>query len=123
MRRIALAVFAVLAMTFGVAATTGAQDIDCPGISYERAQEILAEDPSDPHGLDADNDGEACEDNARSGGGAGDNGDDNGGTTSLPETGTGATGATGTAASLFGTVAGLLLIVGAAVHRTGAVRA
>src|SRR5215207_2284986 len=43
-----------------------AQDVDCPELSYEEAQAILASDPSDPNRLDADNDGEACEQNASS---------------------------------------------------------
>ena len=122
MRRIALALFAVLAMTFGVAASTGAQgDLDCADFAtQEEAQAVYNQDTSDPHGLDRDNDGIACEALA-SGGGAG-NGDDNG-TTTLPETGTGTTGAAGTAASLFGAVAGLLLIVGAVVRRTASFRA
>ena len=67
-------------------------------------------------------------------GGGGDNGDNNGndndddngddnGTTTLPETGTGTMDAAGSAASAFGAVAGLLLIVGAAVRRTAIFRA
>ena len=43
----------------------GRDDIDCPEVSYDRAQQILAEDRSDPNNLDGDNDGEACEDNPR----------------------------------------------------------
>ncbi|MFC5065257.1 hypothetical protein [Actinomycetospora atypica] len=43
----------------------GRDDVDCPEVSYERAQQILAEDSSDPNNLDGDNDGEACEDNPR----------------------------------------------------------
>ena len=137
MRRILLALFAVLAMTFGVMASASAQDVDCDEVSYARAQEILAQDPSDPYDLDRDGDGEACDSNAgdgsTSGGGGGgddnddtDNGDDNGDdndTTTLPETGTGTTGAAGSAASLFGAVAGMLLIVAAAVRRTSIFRA
>jgi hypothetical protein len=39
------------------------RDLDCDDFSsQEEAQEVLEDDPSDPHGLDADNDGEACED-------------------------------------------------------------
>jgi len=38
-----------------------AQDVDCGELSYEEAQAILAADPSDPNGLDGDNDGEACD--------------------------------------------------------------
>jgi uncharacterized protein DUF4352 len=36
-------------------------DYDCSDLTYGQAQAMLAQDPSDPHGLDADNDGEACE--------------------------------------------------------------
>lgn len=43
----------------------GRDDINCPEVSYDQAQQILAEDPSDPNNLDGDNDGEACEDNPR----------------------------------------------------------
>lgn len=43
----------------------GRDDINCPEVSYDRAQQILAEDRSDPNNLDGDNDGEACEDNPR----------------------------------------------------------
>ncbi len=41
-----------------------ASDVDCPQLSYDEANWILAQDPSDPHRLDADNDGIACEANA-----------------------------------------------------------
>lgn len=36
-------------------------DVDCDGLTAEQAAEILANDPSDPNGLDADNDGTPCE--------------------------------------------------------------
>jgi dipeptidyl aminopeptidase/acylaminoacyl peptidase len=36
-------------------------DYDCSDLTYEQAQAVLAQDPGDPYGLDADNDGEACE--------------------------------------------------------------
>ena len=151
MRRIALAFFAVLAMTFGVVSTAGAQDqYNCDDFTYqEEAQAVYNQNTNDPHGLDGpigpNNDtrgtpGLACEDlpsrgTSGDGGGAGnDNGDDDGndndddngddnGTTTLPETGTGAAASAGSAASLFGAVAGLLLIVGAAVRRTAIFRA
>jgi hypothetical protein len=39
------------------------RDLDCDDFySQGEAQEVLEDDPSDPHGLDADEDGEACED-------------------------------------------------------------
>ncbi len=37
-------------------------DVDCPEISQAEAQAVLDADPSDPNNLDADDDGEACED-------------------------------------------------------------
>jgi outer membrane biosynthesis protein TonB len=43
-----------------------AQDVDCPELSFEEAQAILAADPSDPNRLDADKDGTACDNNAPS---------------------------------------------------------
>jgi Excalibur calcium-binding domain len=40
----------------------GQADLDCGAFSYqEEAQAIFGQDPSDPNGLDADNDGIACE--------------------------------------------------------------
>jgi micrococcal nuclease len=36
-------------------------DVDCGSISADYAQWLLAQDPSDPNGLDADGDGIACE--------------------------------------------------------------
>lgn len=39
-----------------------AQDLDCSDFAtQEEAQAVLDQDPSDPHGLDADGDGIACE--------------------------------------------------------------
>jgi hypothetical protein len=37
--------------------------LDCGNLSYELAQEILRSDRSDPHGLDGNKDGEACDSN------------------------------------------------------------
>lgn len=36
-------------------------DLDCTDFTQEAAQRVLDSDPSDPHGLDADGDGVACE--------------------------------------------------------------
>jgi uncharacterized protein YabE (DUF348 family) len=36
-------------------------DIDCSDVTWDEAQQILADDPSDPNNLDGDGDGEACE--------------------------------------------------------------
>lgn len=68
MQRIVFALITGLLLALGLTMTAAAQDIDCPGLSFEEAQDILAQDPSDPNGLDRDNDGVACENNARDGG-------------------------------------------------------
>jgi hypothetical protein len=96
MSRILVSVLLFALLSFGFIATSAsAQDVDCPQLTYQEAQDILAQDPSDPNRLDADNDGEACEGNTSDGGGA-DNGatdsaasGDDGDTTALPDTGTG----------------------------------
>jgi micrococcal nuclease len=36
-------------------------DYDCSDLTYSQAQQVLRSDPSDPHYLDGDDDGEACE--------------------------------------------------------------
>ena len=36
-------------------------DYDCSDLTYSQAQQVLRSDPSDPNGLDGDDDGEACE--------------------------------------------------------------
>jgi micrococcal nuclease len=37
--------------------------VDCASfVTHEEAQEVLEQDPSDPHYLDGDGDGVACED-------------------------------------------------------------
>jgi hypothetical protein len=43
---------------------TEQRDLDCADLTYDEAQTRLASDRSDPHGLDADRDGVACEDDA-----------------------------------------------------------
>jgi hypothetical protein len=54
-------------------------DLDCDDFdTQEEAQAVLDADPSDPHRLDEDDDGLACE--ALPGGGDGGDGDDGGGT-------------------------------------------
>ena len=38
------------------------EDVDCADFAFQSlAQDVLRRDPSDPHNLDADNDGVACE--------------------------------------------------------------
>jgi Excalibur calcium-binding domain len=52
---------------------TSTEDLDCADFATQReAQAVLERDPSDPNGLDADNDGVACEVLAGGGGGGGD---------------------------------------------------
>ncbi len=74
-------------------------DVDCGDVSKEEAQDILDGDPSDPNGLDADDDGEACDAGA---GGTVTSSDGGGG---LPFTGLGL---------------GLLVVVGVALLASGA---
>ena len=53
--------------------TTSAEDLDCADFATQQeAQAVLERDLSDPNGLDADNDGIACEELAGGGGGGGD---------------------------------------------------
>lgn len=44
--------------------TTERVDVNCDEVTQAEAQAILDEDPTDPNGLDADNDGIACESDA-----------------------------------------------------------
>lgn len=141
MRRIALALFTVMAFAFGFTASAGAQDLNCDDFNgdQEAAQrELNSTWPNDPHNLDGDNDGWACEGvfgytgsvpNAMDQGGNGDTDDgdtDNGdpgdsdtdGTTQLPETGTGSgLGSADTATSCFGIAAAVMLVLGAVARR------
>ncbi|MDP9472263.1 MAG: excalibur calcium-binding domain-containing protein [Chloroflexota bacterium] len=93
MHRLTLAFVSVLALTLGFAMTASAQDVDCPELTFEEAQDILAQDPNDPNRLDADNDGIACEANERGGttGGGTTGGGTTRGTTTVPSTGAGVT--------------------------------
>ncbi len=124
MRRFTIAFASMLVLLLGFAASASAQDIDCGEISYERAQEILAQDSNDPNDLDRDNDGEACEGNASGGGsgtGSGDgSGDSDDTTTALPSTGSGPMAdTTGASASLFGALAALLAVGAFTLRRAG----
>ena len=67
MRRLLLLLALCMALALAFAPAAMAQDVDCPQLTYAEAQAILAEDPSDPNGLDDDNDGEACDANAGDG--------------------------------------------------------
>jgi len=57
-------------MLSGVTASARAQEVDCADLTYEEAQDILAQDPSDPNELDPDDDGIACESSPSGGDGA-----------------------------------------------------
>ena len=62
MRRLLyLAVLSMLAMMIIAPAAMAQGDVDCPQLTFEEAQAILAADPSDPNRLDADGDGIACD--------------------------------------------------------------
>jgi len=64
MRRIAFVMFfSLLVLAFGATAAFAQEDLDCADFAtQEEAQAEYDADPSDPHGLDADDDGIACED-------------------------------------------------------------
>jgi hypothetical protein len=48
---------------------TGGRDLDCADFAtHGEAQRVLARDPTDPHNLDADDDGVACEELSGAGG-------------------------------------------------------
>lgn len=73
MRRLASlsAAFVLMLSFFGCEITTSddpasersfeSGDLDCADVSYSQAQSLIEE--GDPHGLDRDGDGEACESN------------------------------------------------------------
>lgn len=111
------ALLSALMLLFTMTLSASAQDIDCADVTFEEAQAILAQDASDPNGLDRDNDGVACEANASNGGavsgrtddtvdadGSGSSGGSEGGGTEspseLPDTGVGSPVAASNGASL-----------------------
>lgn len=110
MRRFTIAFASLLVLLMGFTVSASAQDINCPGLSFEEAQAILAQDPNDPNGLDRDNDGVACENNASDGGSQSGDTDDTE-TTELPSTGVGSslTEADGQSAGLY---LGLSMLLG-----------
>lgn len=126
MRRIILALIFVFGV-FGMAAPAGAQDLNCADFgTQEEAQAAYNADPSDPHGLDRDNDGIACESLVSGGGGGGtaeapvDGGTGTVGgdaTDELPATGIGPMTATSGANALVFGVSAMLLASGALVLR------
>ena len=74
-RELSAALLALAALVFytvllSVQPSIAQQDLDCSDFRYqEDAQEELEQDPSDPNGLDRDNDGIACETLPSRGGG------------------------------------------------------
>lgn len=76
MRTFVFRVLVALAVLVVMAPTAMAQDdLNCDDFNtQEEAQAELDADPSDPHGLDRDNDGIACEDLESGGGAAGGDG-------------------------------------------------
>lgn len=98
MSRIFVSAFLFALLACGVVSSSAAaQDLNCDDFDFrEEAQAVLDADPSDPNGLDGnDNDGLACESLPSGGGGgtddsgASDDSSDDGDTAELPETGTG----------------------------------
>ncbi len=108
-KKIAAVLATCVLATLGVVgiATANADDLNCSDFSTQQeAQTVLEKDPSDPNGLDRDNDGIACENLPSGGSSSGhsskgnnnsrdnsDDADDNGGIRlpSLIHTGGGAT--------------------------------
>ena len=126
MRRVTLAVFSALLLLFGMGVSASAQDLDCGNFAtQEEAQAVLDADPSDPNGLDADNDGVACEDLPSGGGGTtGGGATDGGPVTSIPNTGSGVLAASGgTTSSVFGAAALLLALAALGLRLSTARRA
>lgn len=68
MRRSSLAVLVICTMLCGITVSAAAQDVDCDDLTYEEAQVLLENDPSDPNELDPDDDGIACESSPSGGG-------------------------------------------------------
>lgn len=82
---IIIATVVAIAGAYGVASVAAAdvatsQDLNCSDFaSQAEAQAELDKDKNDPHGLDGDGDGMACEDTDSDDGGSGDGGSDDGG--------------------------------------------
>lgn len=106
---------AVAGLALAAPAAAQAPDLDCSDFATQgEAQAQLEKDPTDPHGLDADGDGIACESLPAGGAPAEDDGDDSGQPPAgqLPETGisAGPLVAAGAAGSLGLLGAGLWLV-------------
>ncbi|PVZ07639.1 excalibur calcium-binding domain-containing protein [Actinomycetospora cinnamomea] len=104
-RTTAVAVLAVGAMAPLSGSAFAADQYNCSDFdTQEAAQEVYEQDTTDPNGLDRDDDGVACENNPRSGGGDSDESDDSGQVSHVPnggaDTGGGSTAAGGGDAAL-----------------------
>jgi hypothetical protein len=117
------AVLAVAWLLIVGPAAAAQQDLDCADLTYEEAQAELSRDPSDPHDLDRDNDGEACDESPRAGAAAGQTNTVAGSETDAGRTPAGGveTGAGGTAAQDSGlSSGGWFAVAGAAALTTAA---
>ena len=72
MTRLLMALFVALGLGIVGTASVGAQNLNCDNFAtQEEAQAVFNADPSDPNGLDGnDNDGKACESLPSGGGGS-----------------------------------------------------
>ena len=116
MRRIASVMFfSLLVLAFGASAGLAQEDLNCDDFAtQDEAQAEYDADPSDPHGLDGnDNDGIACEHLPSSG-----EGEDDGIIGGADEDALADTGATLPAATIPTLVSGVVLLgAGAGIHR------
>jgi hypothetical protein len=124
-RRIILALFATFTLLLSFSASVGAQNLNCDDFAtQEEAQAVYDADPSDPNGLDGnDNDGIACE-SLPSGGGTG-TGTATGGTTAgqMPAVGSGPMPEAGVSmASILGAAALALMGASMLIRKTTAGR-
>lgn len=78
MRRLSLvSIVSLLAILSFSPIALAQDDFNCDDFATQQeAQAVYDQDPSDPNGLDADDDGQACEDSTGGGGGSGGNGGD-----------------------------------------------
>lgn len=87
------AVAAVLLVVAWAPNASAQEEFDCEDFQFqEDAQAVLDQDPSDPHNLDSDDDGVACESLPSRGGGGGGGGDDDSGGAPVGGVDTGAGG-------------------------------
>jgi hypothetical protein len=68
LRRTATVIALTAGLSLPVAGSAAAADLNCGDFATQaEAQAVLAADPSDPNGLDGDDDGQACEEHGYSG--------------------------------------------------------